>query len=72
MREEGSEWDQRAHVAKALNIVAEEGDSTYVALVEDDFPMCGEATWRELLNVVYEANRRVPAHCGVFVGTGGR
>ncbi|RUS21620.1 hypothetical protein BC937DRAFT_92100 [Endogone sp. FLAS-F59071] len=71
VREEGSEWDQRAHVARALNIVAEEGDSTYVALVEDDFPMCGEATWRELLNVVYEANRRVPAHCGVFVGTGG-
>ncbi|KAI7828692.1 hypothetical protein BC939DRAFT_483363 [Gamsiella multidivaricata] len=38
--------------------------------MEDDFPFCAGG-WQETLNTIYEANRQVPDHCGVFVATGG-
>ncbi|CAJ0841132.1 7810_t:CDS:10 [Entrophospora sp. SA101] len=70
-REEGLEINQRLHVSKALRLVAENFKTTYVALIEDDFPLC-EDKWQEFLTVVYNANVQVPRHCGIFVGTGGR
>lgn len=72
VREDGNVFDQRLHVSKALSLAADNFQSTYVALVEDDFPVCGKHEWRQIENVVYNANQRVPSHCGVFVGTGGR
>ena len=71
VQEDGYELNQRLHVSKAMRLVAENFKTTYVALVEDDFPLC-EDKWAELLTVVYEANVKSPHHCGVFVGTGGR
>ncbi|CAG8646869.1 991_t:CDS:2, partial [Paraglomus occultum] len=70
VQEDGYELNQRLHVSKAMKLVAENFKTTYVALVEDDFPLC-EDKWAELLTVVYEANVKSPDHCGVFVGTGG-
>ncbi|KAI9493538.1 hypothetical protein BDB00DRAFT_822365 [Zychaea mexicana] len=72
VREDGDMFDQRLHVSKALSLAADNYQSTYIALLEDDFPVCGENEWRQIENVVYAANQRVPGHCGVFVGTGGR
>jgi hypothetical protein len=70
VREPGDVWDHRRHISSALQHAG--GSSTYVALVEDDFPLCGQHAWSEMKNIVYEANQKVPGHCGVFVGTGGR
>lgn len=70
VHEEGHEVNQRLHVAKALKLVGESFKSTYVALIEDDFPLC-DNKWRELMTVVWEAQVQVPRHCGVFIGTGG-
>ncbi|KAI9323302.1 hypothetical protein BX666DRAFT_1885570 [Dichotomocladium elegans] len=72
VRQDGNTFDQRLHVSKALSLAADNFQSTYVALIEDDFPICGENEWRQMQNVIYAANQRVPGHCGVFVGTGGR
>lgn len=72
VREEGNQMNQRLHVSKALRLAADNFQSTYIGLLEDDFPVCGANEWREIENVVYEANEHVPSHCGVFVGTGGR
>lgn len=72
VREEGETLDQRRHVSKALGYVADHFQSTYIALVEDDFPVCGTKEWRQIENVVYHANIESPNHCGIFVGTGGR
>jgi hypothetical protein len=72
IREEGDTLDQRGHVSKALSLAADQYQSTYVALIEDDFPVCGKKEWRQIESVIYEANIKSPNHCGVFVGTGGR
>lgn len=72
VREDGNEMNQRLHVSKALELAADSFESSYIALVEDDFPVCGSKEWHEIENVIYEANINVPDHCGVFVGTGGR
>jgi hypothetical protein len=72
IREEGDTLDQRGHVSKALSLAADLYQSTYVALVEDDFPVCGNKEWKQIESVIYEANIKSPNHCGVFVGTGGR
>lgn len=71
VREEGEELNQRLHVAKALDYVTDQYQSTYYALMEDDFPVCGKHEWHEIENVIYKAEKNVPHHCGVFVGTGG-
>ncbi|KAI7868312.1 hypothetical protein BDF14DRAFT_1795241 [Spinellus fusiger] len=71
IREEGDQVDQRRHVSKALDLVTSTVQTTYIALMEDDFPVCGPEAWREIESVVYKANQQVPNHCGVFVGTGG-
>ncbi|KAG0181468.1 hypothetical protein DFQ29_008250 [Apophysomyces sp. BC1021] len=71
IREHGSQLNQRLHVSKALRLATENYQNTYVALMEDDFPVCGSKEWREIENVIYKANQDVPNHCGVFVGTGG-
>jgi hypothetical protein len=72
VREDGEELNQRLHVSKALDYVTETYQSTYYALMEDDFPVCGYREWQEIENVIYKAEKNVPNHCGVFVGTGGR
>ncbi|CAO3594119.1 unnamed protein product [Absidia cylindrospora] len=71
VHEQGYELNHRLHISSALQHATSNGPSTYVALLEDDFPICGRHAWREIEHVVYEANRKVPDHCGVFVGTGG-
>jgi hypothetical protein len=72
VREEGEELNQRLHVSKALDFAADTYPSTYYALMEDDFPVCGVKQWHEIETVIYKAEKNVPNHCGVFVGTGGR
>ncbi|KAI8142555.1 hypothetical protein BJV82DRAFT_615269 [Fennellomyces sp. T-0311] len=72
VREEGDQMNQRLHVSKALQMATDNFQSTYVALVEDDFPVCGRDSWRQVENVIYEASTHAPDHCGVFVATGGR
>lgn len=72
IREEGSDWNQRLHVSKALTLATETYPSAYYALMEDDFPVCGNREWHEIENVIYKAEKDVQNHCGVFVGTGGR
>ncbi|KAI9487379.1 MAG: hypothetical protein EXX96DRAFT_552955 [Benjaminiella poitrasii] len=71
IREDGDQLDQRNHVSKALSLAADNYQSTYIALVEDDFPVCGAKEWRQIESVVYAANIESPNHCGIFVGTGG-
>ncbi|KAI9494993.1 hypothetical protein BDB00DRAFT_786835 [Zychaea mexicana] len=71
VREEGDQMNQRLHVSKALQLAADSFQSTYISLVEDDFPVCGSDAWRNIENVIYEANEHAPDHCGVFVATGG-
>jgi hypothetical protein len=68
----GTDLDQRLHVSQALELATSKADSAYISLTEDDFPICGLNEWKELLTVVYKANRQYPNHCGIFVGTGGR
>ncbi|KAG0248019.1 hypothetical protein BG011_000626 [Mortierella polycephala] len=70
VREEGSEKNQRKHLVNAIRKVGTVEDSTYLGLMEDDFPFC-EGGWQEMLNTIYTANQKVKDHCGVFVGTGG-
>lgn len=72
IRADGNDWNQRLHVSKALDFVTETYQSTYYALMEDDFPVCGAHEWHAIENVIYKAEKLVPNHCGVFVGTGGR
>jgi hypothetical protein len=72
VRDEGSDWNQRLHVSKALRLATESYNSTYYALMEDDFPVCGIKEWHEIEKVIYKAVNQQPEHCGVFVGTGGR
>jgi hypothetical protein len=71
VREEGEELNQRLHVSKALSYATQTWPSTYYSLMEDDFPVCGQKQWREIETVIYKAEKNVPHHCGVFVGTGG-
>ncbi|KAI8643544.1 hypothetical protein BD408DRAFT_414744 [Parasitella parasitica] len=71
IREEGVGWNQRLHVSKALDFATETYQSTYYALMEDDFPVCGAHEWHDIENVIYKAEKNAPHHCGIFVGTGG-
>ncbi|KAG1048790.1 hypothetical protein G6F43_008844 [Rhizopus delemar] len=71
VREDGRELNQRLHVAKALQLATQQFESTYYALMEDDFPVCGPHAWHEIEKVIYKAQKNVPHHCGIFVGTGG-
>ncbi|RKP27373.1 hypothetical protein SYNPS1DRAFT_12769 [Syncephalis pseudoplumigaleata] len=60
-------------MSRALTLVDAEANarSTYVTLIEDDFPLCGDDAWQMFLRVLWEANTHAPRHCGAFVGTGG-
>ncbi|KAI8071495.1 hypothetical protein BC940DRAFT_270282 [Gongronella butleri] len=72
VQHDDNDWNHRRHMAGALkHAVSQEKTSAYIALLEDDFPICGRHAWREIENIIYLANTRVPNHCGVFVGTGG-
>ncbi|KAG2209729.1 hypothetical protein INT47_001877 [Mucor saturninus] len=71
VHQQGETLNQRLHVSKALDYVTETFGSTYYALMEDDFPVCGQREWHEIETVIYKAEKTVPNHCGVFVGTGG-
>jgi hypothetical protein len=72
VRLEGSEFNQKKHFDAAIRLVAEsmEPQSHYIGIIEDDFPIC-PGKLREVFRIVRDANRLVPDHCGVFVGTGG-
>ncbi|KAK9768025.1 hypothetical protein K7432_001661 [Basidiobolus ranarum] len=70
VQEPGFEKNQRLHFSKAMKMVSETYQTSYIEIVEDDFPLC-EDTWPEFLRVLYHANKHVPEHCGAFVGTGG-
>ncbi|KAF9190194.1 hypothetical protein BGZ51_008824 [Haplosporangium sp. Z 767] len=70
IREEGSEKNQRKHLISAIRKVGTTEDTVYLGIMEDDFPFC-KGGWQEMLNTIYEANRRVQDHCGIFVATGG-
>ncbi|KAK9761418.1 hypothetical protein K7432_013694 [Basidiobolus ranarum] len=70
VQEPGTEKNQRLHFSKAMKMVSETYQTSYISIIEDDFPLC-ENTWPEFLRVLYHANKHVPEHCGAFVGTGG-
>ncbi|ORX88704.1 hypothetical protein K493DRAFT_319274 [Basidiobolus meristosporus CBS 931.73] len=70
VQEPGSEKNQHLHFSKAMKLVSETYQTSYIEIVEDDFPLC-ENTWPDFLRVLYHANKHVPEHCGAFVGTGG-
>ena len=72
IREEGERMNQRLHVSKALQLASNNFQSSYISLIEDDFPVCGSNAWRDIENVIYKANQHAPDHCGIFVATGGR
>lgn len=70
VREDGFEKNHRHHLVSAIRKIGTQEDSVYLGLMEDDFPFC-EDGWQTMLNTLYEANRKVQDHCGLFVGTGG-
>ncbi|ORZ16795.1 hypothetical protein BCR41DRAFT_353189 [Lobosporangium transversale] len=70
VREEGSEKSQRKHLISAIRKIGTSEDTVYLGIMEDDFPFCKNG-WQEMLNILYEANRQVPDHCGAFIATGG-
>ncbi|KAF8928110.1 hypothetical protein BGZ58_009873 [Dissophora ornata] len=70
VRDEGSEKNQRKHLVSAIRKVGTAEDTVYLGIMEDDFPFCAGG-WQEMLNTIYEANQRVPDHCGAFIATGG-
>lgn len=68
----GNEINQKKHFDAAIRHVAEQlhPKSHYIGVIEDDFPLCpGE--WNEVLRLIRDANKEVPHHCGIFIGTGG-
>ncbi|OZJ04868.1 hypothetical protein BZG36_02600 [Bifiguratus adelaidae] len=72
VQEAGIEYNHRLHLAKALlRFATEEQPVTYVGLLEDDFPLCPDKAWTDLLTVVQRAHEQLPGHCGIFFGTGG-
>ncbi|KAG0199358.1 hypothetical protein BGX28_007365 [Mortierella sp. GBA30] len=70
IREDGAEKNQRKHLVSAIRKIGTSEESVYLGVMEDDFPFC-EGGWQEMLNTIYQANRKVEDHCGVFIGTGG-
>jgi len=62
---------QREDFADALRLASLSTDSKYIAILEDDFPLC-QGKWSELQRVLFEAEFQRPSHCGVFMATGGR
>lgn len=72
--------NQHLHFADALEWAAQDQQSAYVMIVEDDFPLC-HGKWPEVQRIMAET--WLPANtvshqldsnevCGVFVATGGR
>ncbi|KAF9580494.1 hypothetical protein BGW38_002843 [Lunasporangiospora selenospora] len=70
VREQGSEKNHRKHLISAIRHVGTTEDTVYLGIMEDDFPFCAGG-WQGMLNLIYEANRQVQGHCGVFIATGG-
>ncbi|KAF9429410.1 hypothetical protein BGZ76_001334, partial [Entomortierella beljakovae] len=70
VREQGSEKNQRKHLVSAIRKIGTSEDTVYLGIMEDDFPFCPDG-WQKMLNTVYEANLKVPDHCGAFIATGG-
>ncbi|KAG0005491.1 hypothetical protein BGZ79_004491 [Entomortierella chlamydospora] len=70
VREEGSEKNQRKHLVSAIRKIGTSEDSVYLGIMEDDFPFCADG-WQKMLNTIYDANQKVPNHCGAFIATGG-
>ncbi|KAF9175682.1 hypothetical protein BGX20_002285 [Mortierella sp. AD010] len=70
VREQGSEKNQRKHLVSAIRKIGTSEDSVYLGIMEDDFPFCADG-WQKMLNTIYDANQKVPNHCGAFVATGG-
>ncbi|KAF8945372.1 hypothetical protein BGZ47_002788 [Haplosporangium gracile] len=70
IREDGAEKSQRKHLISAIRKIGTSEDSVYLGIMEDDFPFC-EGGFQTMLNTIYEADRQVKDHCGVFITTGG-
>ncbi|KAG0071864.1 hypothetical protein BGZ89_009171 [Linnemannia elongata] len=70
VREDGAEKSQRKHLISAIRKIGTSEDSVYLGIMEDDFPFC-EGGFQTMLNTIYEADRQVKDHCGVFITTGG-
>ncbi|KAF9098471.1 hypothetical protein BGX29_007600 [Mortierella sp. GBA35] len=70
IREEGSEKSQRKHLISAIRTVGSSVDTVYLGIMEDDFRFC-TGGWQQMLNTIYEANKQVKDHCGLFITTGG-
>ncbi|KAF9106682.1 hypothetical protein BGX27_009060 [Mortierella sp. AM989] len=70
VREQGSEKNQRKHLVSAIRKIGTSEDSVYLGIMEDDFPFCSDG-WQQMINTIYEANQKVPDHCGAFIATGG-
>ncbi|KAF9138139.1 hypothetical protein BGX30_009488 [Mortierella sp. GBA39] len=70
IREDGAEKSQRKHLISAIRKIGTSEDSVYLGIMEDDFPFC-EGGFQSMLNTIYEADRQVKDHCGIFITTGG-
>lgn len=68
----GNEINQKKHFDAAIRHAAEQlyPKSHYIGIIEDDFPLCS-GEWNEVLRLIRDANKKLPDHCGIFIGTGG-
>ncbi|KAF9975878.1 hypothetical protein BGZ73_000276 [Actinomortierella ambigua] len=70
LRENGAEQNQRKHLVSAIRAIGLQEETTYLGIMEDDFPFC-EDGWQMMLQSLYKAQQVDENHCAVFVGTGG-
>ncbi|KAG0227342.1 hypothetical protein BGW42_002984 [Actinomortierella wolfii] len=70
LREDGAEHNQRKHLVSAIRKIGLQEESTYLGIMEDDFPFC-EDGWQMMMQSLYKAQQVEQDHCAVFVGTGG-
>ncbi|EPZ34617.1 hypothetical protein ROZALSC1DRAFT_30609 [Rozella allomycis CSF55] len=68
---DGDTYNQRLHFSKAIALASNSFDSRYIALIEDDFPLC-EGKWSTFMRALYQLQLESPDHCSLFIGTGGR
>lgn len=69
IREEGNTFEQSLHFSNAIQDVSQKYDSKYIAIIEDDFPLCPHE-WPSMLTALHNINQAMPNHCSLFIGTG--
>ncbi|KAG0265425.1 hypothetical protein DFQ27_000639 [Actinomortierella ambigua] len=70
MRGTGDKPNQRLHLVSAIRAIGLQEETTYLGIMEDDFPFCDDG-WQMMLQSLYKAQQVDKDHCAVFVGTGG-